>query len=52
VTWRCPACGGLVSDRGPVSGPRDDEPGHAGSCQRQAAAVAAWQASWAGPDEG
>ena len=28
VTWRCPACGGLVSDRGPVSGPHDDEPGH------------------------
>jgi hypothetical protein len=50
VTWRCPACGGLVSDRGPVSGPRDDEPGHNDGCQRLAAAVATWEASWA--DEG
>jgi hypothetical protein len=50
VTWRCPACGGLVSDRGPVSGPRDDEPGHTDGCQRLAAAVAAWEASWS--DEG
>src|SRR6266704_5604204 len=45
VTWRCPACGGLVSDRGPVSGPRDDEPGHADGCERLAAAVAARDAS-------
>jgi hypothetical protein len=52
VTWRCPACGGLVSDRGPVSGPRDDEPGHAGGCGRLAAAVVAWDASWAELDEG
>ena len=47
VTWRGPACGGLVSDRGPVSGPHDDEPGHNAGCQRLAAAVAAWEASWA-----
>jgi hypothetical protein len=47
VTWRCPACRGLVRDRGPVSGPRDDEPGHAGPCQRLTAAVAAGEASWA-----
>ena len=52
VTWRCPACGGLVSDRGPVSGPRDDEPGHNAGCQRLAAAVAAWEASWAGEEAG
>src|SRR5215472_7698206 len=47
VTWRCPACGGLVSDHGPVSGPHDDEPGHNVGCQRLTAAVAAWEASWA-----
>ena len=52
VTWRCPACDGLVSDRGPVSGPRDDEPGHTRGCQRLAAAAAAWEASWADPDAG
>ena len=51
VTWRCLACSGLVSDRGPVSGPRDDEPGHAAGCQRLAAAVAAWDASWAELDQ-
>jgi hypothetical protein len=51
VTWRCRACGGLVSDRGPVSGPRDDEPGHAGGCRRLAAAAAAWEASWAELDQ-
>jgi hypothetical protein len=47
VTWRCPACGGLVSDRGPVSGPHEDEPGHNVGCQRLADAVAAWETSWA-----
>jgi hypothetical protein len=52
VTWRCPACGGLVSDRGPVSGPRDDEPGHAAGCQGLATAVAAWEASWADEEAG
>jgi hypothetical protein len=26
VTWRCSACGGLVSDRGPVSGPPTTNP--------------------------
>jgi hypothetical protein len=50
VTWRCPACSGLVSDRGPVSGPHDDEPGHNDGCQRLAAAVAAWETSWADED--
>ena len=52
VTWRCPACSGLVRDRGPVSGPRDDEPGHAAGCQRLAAAAAAWEACWAGGEAG
>jgi len=52
VIWRCPACGGLVSDRGPVSGPRGDEPGHAAGCQRLAAAAAAWEASWPGEEAG
>ena len=52
VTWRCPACRGLVSDRGPVSGPHDDEPGHNAGCQRLAAAVAAWETSWADEEAG
>ncbi len=51
VTWRCPACGGLVSDRGPVSSPRDDEPGHNDGCQRLTAAVTTWDASWAALDQ-
>ena len=49
--WRCPACHGLVSDRGPYGGPHDDEPGHQDGCQRLATAVAAWDAQWA-EDEG
>jgi hypothetical protein len=52
VTWRCPACGGLVSDHGPASGPHDDEPGHNDGCQRLAAAIAAWEASWADEEAG
>jgi len=52
VTWRCPACGGLVSDRGPVSGPCDDEPGHNAGCQRLTAAAAAWETSWADEETG
>jgi len=45
--WTCPACGETVSDRGPGHGhPQDAEPGHAGDCQRLAAAVAASGAQW------
>jgi hypothetical protein len=45
--WRCPACAGLISDRGPISDPMDDEPGHAEGCTRLAAEMAAWEVSWA-----
>jgi hypothetical protein len=46
-TWRCPSCGGLVLDYGPEAGhPEDRETGHAGGCERQAAAIAAWDAQW------
>jgi hypothetical protein len=45
--WTCPACRGVVSDHGPVSGPYDNEPGHRDGCQRLAAAVTAWEAQWA-----
>jgi hypothetical protein len=45
--WTCPACLGVVSDRGPCSGPHDDEPGHKPGCGRLAADVAAWEARWA-----
>jgi hypothetical protein len=47
--WTCPACGGVVSDHGPVSVPYDYEPGHQDGCERLAAAVTAWEAQW---DEG
>jgi hypothetical protein len=43
-TWTCPACGGLVRDRGPVLMPAADEKGHADGCQRLAATQAEWQA--------
>lgn len=33
-----------VNDRGPCSGPRDDEPDHGDDCQQLAAAVAEWEA--------
>ena len=45
--WRCPACHGLVSDRGPCGGPYDDEPGHQDGCRQLAATIAAWDAQWA-----
>ena len=44
--WRCPSCSQAISDRGPVAGPADNEPGHDGNCARLAAAVAEWDASW------
>lgn len=46
-TWRCPACGGLVSDQGPDAGaPADRECGHGSACARLAAEVAACEAAW------
>ncbi len=43
--WRCPACEQEVSDRGPYENhPEDNEHGHADSCPRLAADIAAWQA--------
>jgi hypothetical protein len=45
-TWRCRSCEQAISDRGLIAGPADDEPGHAGNCQRLAAAVAEWDAGW------
>lgn len=46
--WTCPECGGLIMDRGPAGGhPEDDEPGHADTCPRLAAAVADYSAHWA-----
>lgn len=45
--WRCLACGGLVSDRGPGNGsPEDNEPGHADGCERMARLVAEHDARW------
>ena len=46
--WTCPACGALVSDRGPFeSHPEDNEPGHAEGCERMARLVAEHDARWA-----
>ena len=45
-TWRCRSCEQAISDRGLIAGPADDELGHTGSCQRLAAAIADWDASW------
>lgn len=40
VSWRCPACGGLVTDHGPDAGsPEDSEAGHSASCPRLGAAI-------------
>jgi hypothetical protein len=44
--WTCPACRATVSDRGPCSGPADDEQGHADGCLRLADTIAAWEAEW------
>jgi hypothetical protein len=35
VAWTCPACRATVSDRGPSSGPADDEQGHADARDRR-----------------
>ncbi len=49
--WTCPSCRGLVIDYGPSGGhPVDCESGHAEGCERLAAAVAAYEAQWAGED--
>jgi hypothetical protein len=46
-TWRCPACGRVISDRGPYeSHPDDNQPGHAKDCPRLATELARWRASW------
>lgn len=44
-TWTCPSCDGTIHDRGPYSGPENDEEGHARDCSRLAA-VAAFDAQW------
>ena len=44
--WTCPACRAVVSDRGPCSGPAEDEQGHADGCPRLASKIAAWESGW------
>lgn len=47
VTWRCPACGKTITDRGPYEAhPGEQEKGHADACPRFAAAMAAYRAQW------
>ena len=44
--WTCRSCDHVIGDRGLANGPADDEHGHAESCLRLAATVAAWDAEW------
>ena len=44
--WRCRSCRQAVSDRGPIAGPADNEPGHAENCPRLAAAIAEPDTGW------
>jgi hypothetical protein len=44
--WTCPTCRAVVSDRGPCSGPAEDEQGHADGCARLASKIAAWESGW------
>ena len=44
--WRCQSCEQVISDRGLIAGPADDEAGHGEQCPRLAAAVTAWNAEW------
>lgn len=52
VHWRCASCGLLITDSGPYNGnPVDDESGHAETCERHAAEIAAWRARWDAEEE-
>jgi hypothetical protein len=44
--WQCRSCEQVISDRGPIACPADNEPGHGEGCGRLAAAVAEWDAGW------
>jgi hypothetical protein len=44
VRWTCPTCGQRIRDTGPDAGRGDDETGHAPTCQRRLAQLAAWAA--------
>jgi hypothetical protein len=48
--WTCRSCDQHINDRGLIQGPADDEPGHAETCPRLAAAVAEWDAEAAAWD--
>ena len=51
--WICPSCGGQVRDYGPEIPPDEAERGHAEGCERFAATMRAWDASWDdGSEEG
>jgi hypothetical protein len=52
VTWSCPACRAVISDRGPQAGsPADTERGHTDGCERLAATQNAYDAEWDEPDQ-
>ena len=54
LAWRCPDCGETVIDYGPPqSAAGEAERGHAEGCERFAATMRAWDASWDdGSEEG
>lgn len=45
-TWTCHSCDQAISDHGLISGPADDEHGHAENCTRHASVIARWEAEW------
>jgi hypothetical protein len=50
TSWRCATCRQIVTDHGPDAARGDDEHGHATTCTRRLAQLAAWEAqdaSWA-----
>ena len=44
--WSCSTCGEHITDNGPYDGPAEDETGHADTCTRHMADVAAARARW------
>lgn len=44
--WSCSTCGENITDKGPYDEPAEDETGHADTCTRHMADVAAAHARW------
>ncbi|MDQ3579569.1 MAG: hypothetical protein M3443_18625 [Actinomycetota bacterium] len=46
TSWRCTSCDRVVTDHGPWNHPSDNERGHASTCTRHNAEIAAYEAKW------